>query len=685
MNKALLLLLLVTSLSSCAQDDSLMRIPLKVSESYANSQVSQTTEFLIDDNPQTRYHPTYPGYNSLTKPFRTTFLLYDYSPCIIKRLVFYDANGNGYNCRFILVREDDGQEVEIYNFTGASYLERVTVDLPANKQFAATKLILETPAGGDGYPDDLEIWGSFVQKQYVANTKYYPLKNFLGVNLHPWDLDSLTYPAKYKALVDLKSTMLRVYSDAYADKDSATGGYMLNPERRGFQTERTFASLKKDAPWVVPHICFQNQSLPIKATWDAAGKRSHLNFPYGSDRLNPETYTEISKDLFVLATRGGRNADLPDYPIYNSPNWWEPRQQMVKGGGFYDIIEGGNEWNAWWAAPDGYMNGTELGFAWSAMYDGHKKTIINAGAKAADSNITVSNGGVASDRPDILLELTEWSKTHRGSAGGKPNLPFDVYQYHCYPSSEGQYANSKGGMPPELGMVPKVHAITQAANKYANGVRTLIGEWGYDVHPESPQNAPAYSNYSAEQSRAHLAIRAILGFAQAGAWSAEWFRLYQDWPNTIYDHVGEQFATMALLRQMDEQAKVITRTLVGDYFKQFAQFGDYVFAEALRNDTLRVLKFKNGTKEMYALWTVEKVSINPQTNRPVYVERKIAYKLNLKGKILSFKDDGSGTMRVDDFRGSNLVCTAKPVFILPEETKPITQTGKKQDALASAQ
>jgi hypothetical protein len=658
---SLLSLLIWLSVVSCAQ---LKRIPLKVNESYSNSNVSQGTEYLVDDNPATRYHPTFPGYNSLIKPFRTTFLLSDYSACVIKRIVYYDGNGNGYNCKLILVRADNGQEVEVFRFTGDKYLQTVPIDLPGDKQFAASKFILETPSGGDGYPDDIQLWGTFTEKKEVIQTKYYPLKNFLGANLHPWDFDKVIYPAKYKALIDLRATLLRVYSDAYAVKDSATGSYFLNPEKRGFQVENTFASLKKDAPWVSAHICYQNQSLPIKATWTSAGKSSHLNFPYGFDRNNALTYTEIAKDAFILATRGGKNKTLPDYSVHVSPNWWEQKQQMIKGGGFYDIIEGGNEWNAWWAGLDGYLAGSELATAWSAIYDGHKGLIKNAGVKSADRNMVVSNGGVASDRPDILLEVIEWSKKNRGSKQGKVDLPFDVYQFHSYPSAEGQYANSKGGLPPELGMLPKVQSVVKAANKYANGLRTLIGEWGYDVHPQSTQNAPAYSAYSAEQSRAHLAVRAILGFAQAGVWGAEWYRLYQDWPNAIYDNVGEQFATMALLRQIDDSAKIIKRTLVGDYFKQLSAFGDYVFTETIRSDSLRVLKFKKGAKEMIAIWAVENVKINPETNRPVYVERKGFYTLSVKGKLYGFKDDGNGIMSEKDFNGGIISYSAKPQFLV---------------------
>ena len=657
--------LLTASIFCCAQ---LKRIPLKVSESFANNPVSQTTQFLIDDNPNTRYHPTYPGYNSIIKPFRTTFLLSDYSPCTIKRIVYFDSNGDHYNCRFILVRADNGKEVELFTFTGDQYLVSDTFEVPKDKQFAASKLILETPSGGDGYPNDMQLWGSFTERKSSINTKHYPIKNFLGANLHPWDMDSVQYPAKYKAIIDLRTTMLRLYSDASADKDSATGAYTLNPERRGFYVERSFASLKKDAPWIRSHICYQNQSLPIKATWTAAGKKSHLDFPYGSDRNDPLTYSEIAKDAYVLATRGGKNKNLPDYPVYIPSRSWERAQQLIKGGGFYDIIEGGNEWNAWWAGLDGYLSGPQLGVAWSAIYDGYKGLIKNGGAKNADKNITVTNGGVATDKPDMLFEIIEWAKKERGyKTNGKIDLPFDVYQFHCYPSSEGQYSNSSGGLPPELGMIPRTEAIVKVANKYADQVPVLIGEWGYDVHPKSTQNAPAYSTYTAEQSRAHLAIRAILGFAQAGAWAAEWYRLYQDWPNRIYDSVGEQFATMALLRQMDDSAKIIKRTLVGDYFKQLSHFGDFVFDEAVRNDSVRVLKFKNGTKYLYAIWAVENVSINTKTNRPVYIERKGDFTLDKKGKLYQFTDEGNGVMSVENFKGGTVKYCAKPVFILVDE------------------
>jgi hypothetical protein len=226
-------------------------------------------------------------------------------------------------------------------------------------------------------------------------------------------------------------------------------------------------------------------------------------------------------------------------------------------------------------------------------------------------------------------------------------------------------------LPPEIGMIPKVRGVVRVANKYGGGIPTLIGEWGYDVHSESPQNAPAYSNYTSEQSRAHLAVRAILGFSQAGAWGAEWYRLYQDYypgdpkgGNYANDNNPTQFATMALLRQIDDDAKIIKRTLVGDYFKQLSQFGDYVFSEAIRNDSIWVLKFTDAVREMYAIWGVEKIEIDKKTNIPVYIERKGSYKLNVKGTLYSFNDDGSGEMTQKEYSATVIEYSAKPVLMV---------------------
>ena len=70
---------------------------------------------------------------------------------------------------------------------------------------------------------------------------------------------------------------------------------------------------------------------------------------------------------------------------------------------------------------------------------------------------------------------------------------------------------------------------------------------------------------------------------------------------------------------------------------------------------------------MYAIWAVEKVTIDPKTNRPVYTERKGTYNLNVKGTLCRFKDDGSGIMDMKVFKGGIINYSAKPQIVLVTE------------------
>jgi hypothetical protein len=673
--KALLCFFLIYSGTAFAQ--SMQRIPLKVSDAYQTNYVGQNVTNLIDGDRNTRFLP---GYNLIIRPHNVVFDLADYAPCTIKRFVLWDGTGNNYNCHFILVHADSGKEDTVYTFRGDEYMKSDTIELPADKQFVASKLILRSPGGGDGYPDDLEVWGSFTPHvDPVWNQPKFPIKNQLGVVAHSWDMDLIQFPAKYQALKDMGVSDIRLYSDAYTNKD-LNGNYMFNPDQRGFQPETAFSQMQKDSTGIFRHICYQNQSLPVKQTWPSHIS-SHLNFEYDhyNSRDSVSAYQSIAKDLFVLATRGGSNKNLPDYPVYNTPYWWEARQQVVKGEGFYDLIEGGNEWNAWWTSSlDTYMGGSSLAAAWSMMYDGHKKQYPYCGVKQADPNILFTNGGIASDQPDIFREAVDWWKTYRGYLpDGSTDIPLDFYSYHSYSSVDGQYGNSKGGVPPEIGMIPQAENMVYFSNKYGGGKGVIIGEWGWDVNQGSPINAPSFNGYNPEQTRAMWAARAILKFSEVGIYRSEWFRAFQDYypgdprgGNYINDNDPTQFATMALLRQEDDAAKIIRRTLVGDYFKQLNEFGDYVFDGAVKSDTLNILRFRKDSSIIYAIWAVESV-MTPQDQRPIITERTGRYNLELPlnaiVKIRSFSDDGSGVMqsRYDMAAGTSLPVhySARPQII----------------------
>jgi hypothetical protein len=229
-----------------------------------------------------------------------------------------------------------------------------------------------------------------------------------------------------------------------------------------------------------------------------------------------------------------------------------------------------------------------------------------------------------------------------------------------------QYAGGvQGGLPPELSNVLEAaDEFVWYSNKYAAGREVWIGEWGYDVNPESPMNAPAYENYTAEQTRANWAIRTILEYAAHGIDRAQWYRLYQD--NNAADKDATQFSTMSLLRENED--KTISRRLVGDYFKQVGELGDYVF-ESRVSETPRVLKFRKGKEVMYAIWSFEQMK-KEKNSRPEFTESTGTYELSLPGVTTATKkefQDGKGMMRSETINVNGKLSvsySAKPLFIL---------------------
>ncbi|HET7179380.1 MAG TPA: hypothetical protein VFI14_06630, partial [Chryseosolibacter sp.] len=340
---------LFLTLSGIAYGQPMNRIPLKVSDAYQTNNPLQDVTYLIDGDHNTRFYSTNVA---IVKPHDVVFDLSDYAPCTIQRFVVYDGYNAGFNCQFVVV-DASGTEDTVYTFTGDHFLQSDTIDIPASKQKIASRFILRNENGKDEYPDDIELWGNFTAHPEPVFARHdVPLRNLMGLVVHPWDIDYKMYPAKYAALLDLNVGSVRLYSNADSNKDSA-GNYAFNPQYSGgFHPEESFAKLKQDRPGILRQMCYQSQAINISLPWQASGINSQLNFPYqynnNTDRLKPSSYLNMGQDLFIAAERGGQNQNLPDYPVYISKNWWEQKNEMIKGGGFYDAIEGGNEWDGWW-------------------------------------------------------------------------------------------------------------------------------------------------------------------------------------------------------------------------------------------------------------------------------------------------------------------------------------------------
>lgn len=434
--------------------------------------------------------------------------------------------------------------------------------------------------------------------------KHYPIKNLLGINCHPWDIsahpdetDSAAKTARLQAaIIGTGFTWLRIYADAWAYKTDDNKAFKFNPQGNGYLTDDAIKALKA-AKDIKTNICYQNAPKNIQAEW--AGKKNTSYRHVNTDPSNPATWDELSNDMAVIAARGGKNVNAPDYPVYVSPNWWEAKQQVLKGTGLYDQVEAQNELDNNWS-NDQFLNGTQYAVLWKAVYDK---------VKAIDPNISVSTTGVMTESPQILIDALK--------AGAK----FDKYQFHCYPWGWGKSIAS--ALPPEMNMIPAAKKMVAVAGD----IPCIIGEWGYDLHPDSNMGVRPFSNYTGEQVRSFWICRSLLGFAKEGIESAFYYRIYQDY-GLKNDTNATIFETSSLFIK-DDQTN-ITRRLSGDVFYQLSHYGDFVFDSALVEDgTKCVYKFVNGTKSLFVGWTIEQVklvTING-TNRAEFTETKADYTL----------------------------------------------------------
>lgn len=494
----------------------------------------------------------------------------------------------------------------------------------------------------------------------LANAQqHYPIKNFLQAVVHPWDLVAGIGEGDQQFKTDQKQNSLvqivngvRIYNDVYASKSADNLTYRLSPEGRGFRTDDAIVSLKAKRPFNVLY-CYQGMPTNFQNEWNAATTKSTVYRRYGSDINSSASYKDISHDLAVLAGRGGQNENVPDYPMFVSAYWWETPQVMYKGAGFYNIIEGGNEWDNRYS-NDQPLNGTQYAISWSSMYDSVKKV---------DPSMRVSTTGLCDALPKTLTDAWAWVNANRG---GK--FPADFIQVHSYPW--GWSLGVSGGLPGELSIIPEVKAMINAAN----GVPVILGEWSYDIQRDSPMNAPAFSTYTAEQARGLLAVRCLIKFSQIGLHSAYWYRIDQDYftgdplgGNFANDNNGTQFATSALRRQTDDAGHFV-RTTVGDEFKQMSVFGDYYYSQSDRDDTVQVHRLTNGSRILFAAWRVEKIGVWTDfrgVSHPDYVEIKYNYNFPA-GTLYRLNSDSSGVLLQDHFPGGPLELTSSPVFLSPD-------------------
>lgn len=615
----------------------MVKIPLKVSDAFANQHTHDDFNKLLDGNINTQFVV----WNPLVLPYKITFDFLDFSQCNASEIRFRFNTGNPYNISFYGERRSDKQVVLLYNINRSFGPNEWGVWQSASIATVDISKIIIQSNGNDQFPFDFELWGDYTVNTSVVNIQRSPLSKLAGVVVKPWDVDFTAYPEKRDALKSLSIKRVRLYND-YELNHNPDGSWNANE----FKQVDSMRALKAEG--IEVQMCYL--SLPTAYPW-----------PPTANRQSPATYQKLADDVRTLCT----------------------------GAEYIDVFELLNEQNAWYH-PDTsfYFDGYELAAMCSMCFDGHKGQ-FNTGLKASGSAAQFSIGGVAEAEPYLLYQIMEWSIANRGlRPDGTPNLPFDIYSFHCYSSLGGQYEFSNpGGVSPEYGMAPYFKQLNKVRKKYFPWLKFHVGEHsGGDVSQSSPLSATAFGSYSGNQVSAMWTARDLLAQAEHEINASSYYRIQQDYNSS--DNSDVQFNTMALWRVWNEGGIKqpdgsylgfdIRRTLTGDYFKQLVELvfnTGYVFDTRL-SDSPNVVRFKKDTSFIYVIWETENMIIDLSVygQRPQFTERTGNYTLNATGTLRKFVDTGDGVMSSQSFNGGSVAYGSKPVFVVVDGTTSPTPT-----------
>lgn len=418
---------------------------------------------------------------------------------------------------------------------------------------------------------------------------------------------------------------------------------------------------------------------------------SVLNLMYANNTISGRStlnaWDSVARLGYVYAARRGKNANATKHiPFSSVSEPWLNNNDSV-GLNTSERVEVMNEPNASWLGYNNYVNGKGLAYAWSKTFDNNKTYSTKFGVKNADTSMSVSTSGLAINTVDLNRAAEVTARQLRGNRPKanvpvQPNYwkaktygwtdnPFDVIQFHNYSYTGGanQYgAGVNSGIPIEISpALQGVKDFVWFRNKYAPWAKVDVGEWGFDLHQSSPMNAPAIGSHSIDEVRGAWSIRTMLMYNVLGVDDAQFYRLFS------YDSTSIQFSTMSLLR--DNGDGTFSRRLVGNYFAQLSKFGDYYFDSTLRDDSIKVYRFTDGTNYLHAIWGVE--NFTNYTNaylmnseKATFTERTGTYNLPLATgthiNVNNLADEGT------EMNSSNAVVSGgtypvtfglKPVFI----------------------
>ncbi|MCO5950238.1 hypothetical protein [Mucilaginibacter flavidus] len=487
-----------------------------------------------------------------------------------------------------------------------------------------------------------------------------PLKNIFGINGYEWNfLENPGSPNDRRHIYEDNMSLIKTFSGMrhylnWNRVEITKGNYTFNPTNNGgWNEDLIYQRCKQDGILVLADL----KNIPdwLQNTYPASSRdNDNAPVPYGQSLNDPASYVDQARMAFQLAARYGYNKNIDKSLIkVDTRKRWNgdiPNEPLV-GMGLLKYIECGNERDRWWGGDETHQTAEQYAVNMSAFYDGNMgKLGQGVGVKAADPNMQVVMGGLATADIKFVQRMIDWCRTNRGlKADGSVNLCFDVINYHLY-SNNGDVRKQKKattGIAPELSISGEVaNQFVKLANSLPGHPEVWVTETGYDINQESYQKAESIGLKTVLANQADWILRTSLLYIRYGVKRVFFYQLFDD-------HAGgtSQYATSGL-------AEGIKRRPAADYILQTTRLmGNYNYIKTISNDPL-VDQYKLGNKTMYVL------TIPDETNR------KASYTLDLGGAKkanihnLKIGADMMDSKQVNTTNGKiTLEVTETPVFV----------------------
>ncbi|WP_176956018.1 discoidin domain-containing protein [Catalinimonas alkaloidigena] len=257
-------------------------------------------------------------------------------------------------------------------------------------------------------------------------------------------------------------------------------------------------------------------------------------------------------------------------------------------------FEDWNEQDKWWRGADAEFSPYEYAAMASADYDGHQQKMGKTfGVKNADPNAKMVMGGLTSLNLEYVKTMKAWADHYRGGS-----FPADVLNFHHY-CNTGDRWYGHGVSPEEGNLKELLKNLVTYRDQFLPGVEIWLTEFGYDTHKDSPQRAPAFKGFSAEEVQGQWLMRSYLEIAASGIDRATMYM--------IRDHnttSGTQYSTSGLVSDKNHGHKPKISWYYTYTMKNLLTGARFVKEINSKNSQVKVYKFRNASakQDIYAVW-----------------------------------------------------------------------------------